>query len=207
MSKMTFYTNPFSRGRTVRWMLEEIGEPYDVKVMEFDGNIKSAEYLAINPMGKVPALVHGDTIVTEVVAICAYLADQFPQKNLAPPPTNKNRGAYYRCLFFVAGPLEMAMTATGFKWDINDEMASTVGCGRIDDVVKTLEILLSGNAFVCGEQFTAADLVLSSYIGWAISQKNLPERPVFMRYIARAKDRPAAKRAEELDNELGALPQ
>lgn len=202
MENLTLYTNPYSRGRVARWMLEEIGEPYDVEIMDFDGSIKSPEYLAINPMGKVPALVHGDTVVTENVAICAYLADQFPGKQLAPAPTSKERGTYYRWLFFVAGPLEMAMTAKAYDWKIDDKMATSVGCGRIKDVMTTLEKALTGNAYVCGNQFTAADLVLGSYIGWEIMQKHLEPLPVFTDYVARVQNREAAKRADKLDNEL-----
>lgn len=114
MKTLTLYTNPQSRGRIVRWILEEIGTPYELEVMEYGGSIKSPEYLAINPMGKVPAIKHGEQVVTEVAAICAYLADQFPDENLAPPQLDAQRGDYYRWLFFAAGPLEMALTARGF---------------------------------------------------------------------------------------------
>lgn len=202
MSNLTLYTNPQSRGRIVRWMMEEIGQPYDVKVMGYDGSIKSPEYLAINPMGKVPALVHGDVVVTEVIAICAYLADQFPEKNLAPAPTSPERGAYYRWLFFVAGPLEMAMTAVSYDWEIDKKMAQSVGCGLVRDTVSTLEKALAAGPYICGDQFTAADVVLGSYIGWFIMQKQLEPLPVFNQYVERVQDREAAKRANELDDAL-----
>jgi glutathione S-transferase len=204
MKDLTLYTNPYSRGRIARWMLEEIGAPYDVKVMEFDGNIKAPEYLAINPMGKVPALVHGDTVVTETAAICAYLADQFPERNLAPAVDSPERGSYYRWLFFVAGPLEMAMTAKTQGWEIDRKAAQAVGCGLIQDTLGALEQALTGRDYLCGTQFTAADLVLGSYLGWNIMQQQIEPLPVFARYVARVQDRPAAKRADQLD---GAMPQ
>ncbi|MDO9477388.1 MAG: glutathione S-transferase family protein [Pseudohongiella sp.] len=202
MAKLTFYTNPYSRGRIVRWMLEETGAAYDLEIMTFGGNIKSPAYLAINPMGKVPAIKHGDTVVTEVVAICAYLADQFPENKLAPALDSVLRGTYYRWLFFAAGPLEMAMTAEAYNWDINEKNVQSVGCGYISDTVNTLEMALKNGPYVCGEQFTAADLVLSSYIGWEISQKNLEARPVFVDYVSRCEARPAAIRAGQLDDAL-----
>lgn len=202
METMTLYTNPYSRGRITRWMLEEIGEPYSVEIMDYDLGIKSPGYLAINPMGKVPALVHGDTVITENVAICAYLADHFPSKQLAPAPTSKERGTYYRWLFFAAGPLEMAMTAKTNDWKIDDKIAPSIGCGRIKDVVTTLEKALTGNEYICGNKFTAADLVLGSYMGWELMQKQLEPLPVFTDYVARVQNREAAKRADKLDNEL-----
>jgi glutathione S-transferase len=109
MADLTLYTNPMSRGRIARWMVEEVGQPYDTVLLEYGGSMKGADYLAINPMGKVPAIRHGETIVTEGAAICAYLADAFPEAGLAPPPAE--RGAYYRWLFFGAGPLEQAVNA------------------------------------------------------------------------------------------------
>src|SRR5579863_1352119 len=107
---LVFYTNPMSRGRVIRWMLEEVGQPYRTEVLDYATTLKAPEYLAINPMGKVPALRHGDTVVTETAAICAYLADAFPAAGLAPPPGHKLRAPYYRWLFFTAGPLEAALS-------------------------------------------------------------------------------------------------
>ena len=127
MSELTFYTHPMSRGRVVRWMLEEVGIPYTVETMDFGPDMKTPEYLAINPMGKVPAIKHGSTIVTEVAAICAYLADQFPDKKLAPPAASPERGAYYRWLFFMAGPFEMATSALAHGWKIDSTNVQAVG--------------------------------------------------------------------------------
>lgn len=202
--KLTFYTHPYSRGRTVRWMLEELAVPYEVKVMEFGGSMKSPEYLAINPMGKVPALVHGDTVVTEAVAICSYLADQFPDKGLAPPVESRARGSYYRWLFFIAGPFEQAMTAKFNNWVIDDSIAASAGCGHVEDVVTTLEGLLQNREYICADRFTTADLVVSAYLGWMMMQKQIDELPVFIDYVTRHASRAAAQRAQELDEALGA---
>lgn len=202
MLDLKLYTHPYSRGRVVRWMLEEVGVPYDVEVKEFDGEMKTPEYLAINPMGKVPAIVHGHTVVTEVAAICTYLADQFPDKGLAPAPDSPERGTYYRWMFFIAGPFEMASTAKAFNWRIDKENQQAVGCGRIEDTFNTLEQALQNGPYICGEQFTAVDVLVASYIGWQLMQKNLEERPVFREYVDRVESRPAAIRAGELDDAL-----
>src|ERR1044072_7174138 len=111
MSELVFYTNPMSRGRIIRWLLEEVGQPYRTELIDYGTTGKSPEYLAINPMGKVPTIVHGDTVITECGAICAYLADAFPEAGLAPQPGSKLRGPYYRWLFFGAGPIGAAAGA------------------------------------------------------------------------------------------------
>ena len=202
MRTLTLYSNPQSRGRIVRWMLEEIGVDYEIEVMEFGEHIKSEQFLAINPMGKVPAIKHRDTIVTEVAAICAYLADQFPEENLAPGRNDPLRGDYYRWLFFCAGPLEMAMSAISNNWKVDQDNAMSLGCGNIADTMNVLESALRKGAYICGEQFTAADILLASTLGWAMFQKTFEARPVFMEYVNRCEARPAAKRANELDDAL-----
>ncbi|EON91786.1 glutathione S-transferase [Marinobacter lipolyticus SM19] len=202
MSELTFYTHPMSRGRVVRWILEEVGIPYSVETMEFGPDMKSQEYLAINPMGKVPAIKHGNTIVTEVAAICAYLADQFPEKELAPPPQSPERGAYYRWLFFMAGPFEMATSALAYGWKIDCSNVQAVGCGRVEDSINTLEKVLGQTPYICGNQFTAADVLVSSYLWWEMMQKNIPTNEVFLEYVNRTESRPAAKRANKLDDAL-----
>lgn len=202
MKTLTLYTNPQSRGRIVRWILEEIGTPYELEVMEYGGSIKSPEYLAINPMGKVPAIKHGEQVVIEVAAICAYLADQFPDENLAPPQLDAQRGDYYRWLFFTAGPLEMALTAKAYQWNIGAENAMSVGCGLIEDTINTIEETLKTSPYICGDNFTAADIVLASTLGWAILMKNLESSPVLTEYVKRCDARPAAQRANELDDAL-----
>lgn len=202
MSELTFYTHPMSRGRVVRWMLEEVGVPYTVETMQFGPEMKTPEYLAINPMGKVPAIKHGNTVVTEVAAICAYLADQFPEKNLAPPPHSMERGPYYRWLFFMAGPFEMATSALAYGWKIDSSNVQAVGCGRVEDSVNTLEKVLGQSLYICGDHFTAADVLVSSYLWWETMQKNIPQNEVFQDYIKRTENRPAAQRANELDDAL-----
>lgn len=202
MTDITLYTHPYSRGRIARWMLEEVGANYDVTVLEYGPTMKTPEYLALNPMGKVPALTHNGAVVTEVAAICAYLADCFPQANLAPPPGSPQRASYYRWMFFMAGPFEMASSAKSFNWHIDEKMASIAGCGRIGDAVNALETALQHGPYICGEQFTAADVLVASYIGWEMMQKNLEERPGFKEYVQRANDRPAAARANQLDDAL-----
>lgn len=203
MQDLTFYTNPQSRGRIVRWMLEELEIPYETEVMEIGGNIKSPEYLAINPMGKVPAIRHGETVVTEVAAICAYLADRFPDRGLAPAPDSDQRGSYYRWLFFAAGPLEMAITSRAFGWEIDDQKAMSASCGHYQTAIDTIEQAVSrGRPWLCGERFTAADLLVSSYLGFYMMMKMLDPSPAFEEYVKRAEARPAAKRANEKDDAL-----
>lgn len=202
MSQMTLYTNPQSRGRVVRWMLEEVGQPYGVEVMTFGGSIKSPEYLALNPMGKVPTLTHKGAVITETVAICTYLAEQFPESGLAPAIDSPERASYYRWLFFAAGPFEMATSARAYDWLIDDERAEAVGCGHIEDSLNTLEQVLTAQPYLCGERFTTADLVMSSYLGWEMMMKNVDPRPAFTAYVARCEDREAARRANDLDDAL-----
>jgi glutathione S-transferase len=204
---MTFYTHPWSRGRVVRWMLEETGADYDVVVKEFGGSMKAPDYLAINPMGKVPALVDDGVVVTEVAAICAYLAERFPQKNLAPPLGSRERGPYLRWMFFVAGPFEMASTAKAFNWRIDAENSQAVGCGFIADTLNALELAVQNGPYICGDQFTAADVLVSSYLGWQMQQKVIEERPAFRAYVERTENRPAAIRANELDDALIKTPE
>jgi glutathione S-transferase len=194
---ITFYTNPMSRGRIVRWMLEELGEPYETVLLDFGTTMKAASYLAINPMGKVPAIKHGETIVTEAAAICAYLADAFPHANLAPPPGDRRRGPYYRWMFFAAGPVEAAVTnkSQGF----HSEKKGMLGYGSYDDTINALEQQVSRSPYVCGDQFTAADVYVGSQIGWGLMFDTIDKRPAFTDYAGRLQARPAAKRANQLD--------
>lgn len=202
MSTLTFYTNPQSRGQIVRWMLEETGEEYETVVLEYGGSMKSAEYLAINPMGKVPAIRHGDVVVTEVAAICAYLADQFPAAGLAPSLTDPARGTYYRWLFFGAGPLEMAVTAKALNWQVEEGRRTMVGFGTYEATLDALEGALSPGPWLCGEQFTAADLYVGAAITWGMMFGTLEKRPAFEAYARRLQARPASQRAQQLDAAL-----
>ncbi|HMO43611.1 MAG TPA: glutathione S-transferase, partial [Phenylobacterium sp.] len=159
MTSLVFYTNPMSRGRIVRWMLEEIGQPYETRVLRWEtGDTKSPDYLALNPMGKVPTIVHDGVVVTECAAICAYLADAFPQAGLAPPVHSPLRGPYYRWLFFGAGPLEQAVNAQMVQFEPTPEQQGSLGYGSMAHVLNTLEEAVADRAVLAGETFTAADL-------------------------------------------------
>ncbi len=199
--ELVFYTNPMSRGRVVRWMLEEIGQPYRTEVLGYDNSMKSPEYLAINPMGKVPAIKHGDVVVTEGAAICAYLADAFPQAGLAPPPAQ--RGDYYRWLFFAAGPFEAATTNKMMQFEAPADRSRMMGYGTLADTLNAVEIAVTRHAYVAGDAFTAADVYFGSQIGWNMMQfGSIEKRPAFERYWERISERPAAVRAREIDDGL-----
>ena len=199
---LTFYTNPMSRGRIVRWMLEEIGEPYETVVLDYGTTMKSPEYLAINPMGKVPAIRYGDMIVTEGAAICAFLADMFPDRGLAPPPGNPKRGTYYRWIFFAAGPVEAAVTAKSLGLLAPADKKTMAGYGSFEETIDCLEAAVRAGPYICGEQFTAADVYVGAQIGWGMMFGSIDKRPVFEEYFARLQSRPAAVKANMLDNEL-----
>lgn len=201
MSELIFYTNPQSRGQIARWMLEESGAKYETVVLEY-GSMKTPEYLAINPMGKVPAIKHGDVVVTEVPAICAYLADQFPEQNLAPKVSDPLRGTYYRWLFFTAGPLEMAVTAKSMQWEVPPERERMVGFGNESLLFNALEGALAAGPWICGEQFTAADVYVGSQLRWGLMFGTIETRSVFQDYVARLQTRPAAQRAFNIDAAL-----
>jgi glutathione S-transferase len=200
--EIVFYTNPMSRGRIVRWMLEEIGQPYRTEIMGYAETMKGAEYLAINPMGKVPAIRHGDTVVTEGGAICAYLADAFPDAGLAPKLGDKARGTYFRWLFFAAGPIEGAVSAKSMGWTATDDKSRMLGWGRYEDVMNAIEIAVSQGDYLLGDRFSAADVYFGSHVGWGMQFGGIEKRPAFESYFARLSERPAAVRAREIDDAL-----
>jgi glutathione S-transferase len=191
-----------SRGRIVRWMLEEVGAPYRTELLEYGTTIKAPDYLRINPMGKVPALRHGDTVVTEAAAICCYLADAFPEAGLAPAPGDRLRGPYYRWMFFAAGPLEAAATNKAFGFEAPAARKAMAGYGSLADVLAVLEAAVSGREYLLGERFTAADLYLGAHLGWGMSFGTIDKRPAFERYFERLSRRPAAIRARAIDDAL-----
>jgi glutathione S-transferase len=199
-SELIFYTNPMSRGRIVRWMLEEVGQPYRTEVLDYATGMKGADYLAVNPMGKVPAIRHGDTVVTEGAAICAYLADAFPQAGLAPALVD--RGAYYRWLFFAAGPVEAAVTSRSLGFEPQPEQRRMAGFGCLDDVVNALEGAVKGRDYIAGDRFSAADVYVGSQIGWGMQFGSIERRPAFEAYWEKISARPAAIRAREIDDAL-----
>lgn len=202
---LTLYTNPMSRGQIARWMLEEVGAPYDTVVLDYAADMKSPDYLAINPMGKVPTIVHNGTIVTECAAICAYLADAFPDANLAPPLAA--RGTYYRWLFFAAGPVEAAITNASLGFTLPEGRERMAGYGTLDDTLNALEQAVSGDSWICGDQFTAADVYVGAQIDWGLAFGTMPARPVFTAYADRLRARPAYLRQKEIDNALIAAAQ
>lgn len=197
---ITFYTNPMSRGQIVRWMLEEVGAPYETVILDYATTMKGADFLAINPMGKVPAIVHGGQVVTECAAICAYLADAFPEAGLAPAPAA--RADYYRWFFFAAGPVEQAVVNKSLGFDVPADKARMAGYGSYDLAVDVLERAVGAQDYVAGPRFTAADVYVGSQILWGTQFGTLPKRPAFEAYGARLSARPAYQRAKAIDNAL-----
>lgn len=195
---LIFYTNPMSRGRIVRWMLEETGAEYETEVLDYDTGMKGAAYLAINPMGKVPAIVHKSHVVTECAAICAYLADVFPDAGLAPPVAG--RADYYRWLFFAAGPLEQAVTNRYLGVVPTGEQTRMAGYGSYELVVDVLEQVLAANACLAGGRFSAADLYVGAHVIWGLQFGSLPERDAFKAYATRLMEREAYQRAAAKDD-------
>ena len=200
--EIVFYTNPMSRGRIVRWMLEEVGRPYRTVALDYATTMKAPDYLAINPMGKVPAITHRGVVVTECAAICAYLADAFPDAGLAPATDDPMRGPYYRWMFFAAGPVEAAVTAKALGLLAPAEKSAMAGYGSFDQVVDGLESALTEAPWLLGEQFTAADVYVGSQIAWGLMFKSLPARPAFQAYAERLNARAAAVRARTIDDAL-----
>ncbi|MEM7693620.1 MAG: glutathione S-transferase family protein [Pseudomonadota bacterium] len=196
--ELTFYTNPMSRGRIVRWMLEEVGAPYETVLVGYGPTMKAPDYLAINPMGKVPALRHGPHVVTEGAAICAYLADAFPEAGLAP--SSGARADYYRWLFFGAGPIEAAVTAKGINLEPPAEKAPQVGFGTTDLTFGTLADAVAAREWLGGDAFSAADVYCASQVMWGLHFGLMPKLAPLEAYVARATARPAFARAAEKDD-------
>ena len=199
MSNLIFYTNPQSRGRIVRWMLEEIGQPYETELIPYD-EMKSERYLAIHPLGKVPAIKHRGHVLTECAAICAYLADVFPEAGLGP--RDEEKADYYRWLFFAAGPLEAAVSNQAMGWQVPPERERMFGYGNFDRAIAAMDELLSRHDYVCGDRFTAADVYVGSQIMFPLQFKMLPEKDSFLRYRDRLSARPAYRRANEIDERI-----
>ncbi|MGI9433683.1 MAG: glutathione S-transferase family protein [Geminicoccaceae bacterium] len=195
---LIFYTNPMSRGRIARWMLEETGASYHTEILGYGTTMKAPAYLAINPMGKVPTIRHGDTVVSECAAICAYLADAFPEAGLAPPVDA--RGDYYRWLFFGAGPLEAAVINQSMGVELTDRQEMTAGYGNFMAVMDTLEKAVGDGGFIAGDRFSAADVYIGAQIGWGLQFGTMEKRPAFEAYWARVSDRDAYRRATARDD-------
>jgi glutathione S-transferase len=200
--EIILYTNPMSRGRIAHWMIEEVGAPYRVELLDFTKRQhKTPEYLAINPMGKVPTIVHRGTVVSEVGAICAYLADAFPAAGLAPALSDPARGTYLRWLFFAGICIEPALIDRMLAREL-PERPSTLGYGTYADTMDALEKALTPGPNILGEAFSAADLYVSSEISWGFMTKSLEPRRVFSDYVQRHAERPAFKRCMARTNEL-----
>ena len=201
MADLILYTNPWSRGRMVRWMLEEVSAPYETRVIAYGEEMKGPSYTAINPMGKVPAIQHGDVVVTETAAICTYLGEAFPAADLAP--TGAARGAFYRWMFFGAGPLEQAIVnkACGFT-AVPEDKQGMLGYGSLDRVLDALDGWLADHEYIAGDRFSAADVYVGSQLGWGLQFGTIEPRPSFEPYSARLMSRPAHARAKQLDDAL-----
>ncbi|QIG81113.1 glutathione S-transferase family protein [Stakelama tenebrarum] len=198
--ELVFYTNPMSRGRIIRWMLEETGADYETRVLGYADSMKGAEYLTINPMGKVPAIVHKGRVVTECAAICAYLADAFPDAGLAP--TEEERADYYRWLFFAAGPLEQAVTNHNAKFEPSAEQGRSFGYGDYDRAIATFEKAVAAHPYIAGDRFTAADVYVGSQVMWGMQFGWMPDRAAFQDYAGRLAERDAYRRGNEKDDAL-----
>lgn len=199
--QLMFYTNPMSRGRIVRWMLEEIGVPYETKILDYGTTMKASEYLAINPMGKVPAIKHGDAIITETAAICVYLAETFPDAKLMPI-NDEERALYYRWLFFAASPVVEALDINSLDVVITPKLQRSLGCGNPQNAFDVLAHAVSKSPYIVGDRFTAADVYIASYIGFCMHLGELEKRVEFVEYWDRVCNRPARLRAVEIDGAL-----
>ena len=200
MADIIFYHNPMSRGQIIRWMLEEVGAPYDTEILDYASTMKGDDYRSINPMMKVPAIVHNGRVVTECAAICAYLADVFSEAGLGPREDEK--ADYYRWLFFAAGPLEQAVTNKAAGFEGSEQQRRMFGYGSYDLAVNTLADHLGGRDYVCGSRFTAADVYVGSSVLWGTQFGTLPKLDAFTAYGERVAEREAYKRGKEEDNQL-----
>ena len=203
MADLKFYTNPQSRGQIVRWMLEEVGQPYDTEILTYGGTLKDDAYKAINPMQKIPTIVHKGKVVTEVAAICLYLADAFPGAGLAPPMAD--RADYYRWTLFASGPIEQAFTNKSMGWEPAAAKQAMAGYGSFERAVDTLEQAVTGKRFIANDKFSAADVVIGSQIGFMLMFGLLEPRPAFTAYVASVTDREAYRRGKQMDEAAGAL--
>ncbi|RMB55745.1 glutathione S-transferase [Sphingomonas sp. PP-CE-3A-406] len=200
---LTLYTNPMSRGRIARWMLEEVEAAYETVVLDYDTTMKAEPYLSINPMAKVPAIVHNYKTITECAAICAYLADAFPDAELAP--RDEERADYYRWLFYAAGPVEAATGNRALGVVPDAAQQRMIGYGSFDRVIDVLEQGVAAHPYIAGDRFTAADVYVGSQVIWGMQFGWMPKREAFAQYAARLIERPAYLRAASLDDALIAV--
>ncbi len=201
-SDLILYTNPMSRGRLARWILEEVGAPYETVLLDYGTSMKAPDYLKINPMGKVPALVHKGAVITETAAIFTYLADAFPAAGLAPALNDPQRGPYLRWMFFGAACLDPAMSNQALGVQVPADKTRMVGYGSMADVLNTLSETLTRQPYLCGDTPTAADIFVGAQLGWMMQFKMVEPRPEFERLVGALFARPAAQRARALDDAL-----
>lgn len=200
--EIVFYHNPMSRARMVHWMLEEVGAPYRIELVNLQkGEQKKPAFLVVNPMGKLPAIMHRGTVITETSAICAYLADAFPVAGLSPRWDEPVRGTYLRWMFFGAGCVDSALIDRMLSRPV-PERTSALGYGRYEDVIDTLEKAITPGPYILHERFSAADVYIGSQLGFGMMTKALEPRPSFQSYVGRLSQRPAFKRFEAQSEKL-----
>ena len=185
----------------MHWLLEELAEPYDTEWIDYGEQMKGAEYLAVNPMGKVPAIKHRGAVVTETPAICTYLAVSYPDKHLIPAHGDPALADFYRWMFFAAGPAEMAVTTRSMGWELAEDKQRSVGFGSHGDTMDALELALGKGPYVCGENFTAVDVYLGSALIWGMMFGTMEKRPAFEKYTADLAARPASQRANQINED------
>ena len=202
MAEFTFYTNPMSRGQIARWALHEAGADYEQVIIEYGP--RSAEFLALNPLGKLPTLVHHhqghDHVVTEAAAVCHYLAETHPQAGLLPDTHEK--ASYFRWLLFAAGPVEAAVTTKMMGWEVPQDKEMSAGFGNYDRTVDALAGWFDSHDYVCGDRFTMADVYVGSQVDWGLQFGTLPNRPAFEAYAARLREREVYKASKAIDQKL-----
>jgi glutathione S-transferase len=196
-----FCTNPMSRGQIVRWMLEDVGQPYRAEILDFTA-VKAPAHLAIDPMGKASAIRHGETVVNECAPVCAYLGDAFPQAGFDPPPGDRADGPFYRWLYYAAGPIEAAGGEKALGVVVEPEPRRMIGNGDFGEVMDMMEATVSKTDDIAADAFTAADVYFGVQIDWPLQFGSIQKRPVFKRYWARISERPAAVRARQIDDAL-----
>ena len=199
--KLTFYHSPNTRSTATRILLEELGAPYELAVLDTKkGENRQPAYLAVNPMGKVPAIVHDGNLVTESVAIFIYLADAFPSASLAPAIGDRDRGPYLRWMAYYAACFEPAVVDRAQKREQAPLAMSPYG--DFDTMLKTVTDQLGRGPYILGDRFTAADVLWGTGLGWTTMFGIVPKTPLIETYIERVAARPAAQRVKALDNEL-----
>ncbi len=199
MTALTLYFCPRTRGFHALWMLEEIGEPYELRLVNIRDDIQSEAYGAVNPMRKVPALDVDGELITESPAICAWLADRYSEKGLAPAIDAPGRGSYLRWLFFAGSVIEPAFIDKAMSRETPRQMA---GWGDLASVKASLAQALDGREYLVGDHFTAADLMIGSTLNFMMNFNLLERVDPFAPYVGRLVERPAFKRAIARESEL-----